>query len=285
MIKPETFSIIYEDKHIICVDKNNNVLSQADSSKRKNILDDIKEYIKVRDNKEGNVFLALVHRLDYLTSGLMVFAKRSKSASRLSDYIRQKNFDKYYLLVVDENKAIMGNYNQDKLNECSNNRLPKTNHIKLSVKSEDEDNLYSYGIMEDYLIKKDDQRVYVADNEKGGAKFSKLAYKRLVRKDGLALYMVLLITGRQHQIRVQFSSRGLFLLGDDRYARTERAKAYQNLSLHSFAMSFLHPMDRELLFIRTDIPSRDGFLLFNDFLKNVNLDLECKFLKDLAEAN
>ena len=200
--------ILYEDNHIIVVFKPINILSQSDITGDLDMLTIIKEYIKEKYNKPGNVYLGLVHRLDRVTSGIMVFAKTSKAASRLSNQIREKSISKDYLAII---------------------------HGKID----------NEGIYEDYLLKKDDFSTIV---DKTG-KYAKLSYELLEYNEekDLSLVSVHLDTGRHHQIRVQFSSRGYPLLGDKRYGNDN----YNELGLCAYKLSFIHPVTKELMkFIR-----------------------------------
>lgn len=170
-------NILYEDNHIIVVEKKINIPVQEDESKDKDLLTIIKEYIKETKNKSGNVYLGLVHRLDRPVGGVMVFAKTSKAASRLSEQIRTNKIHKKYYAVVE-------------------GKLPKE------------------GILKDKLLK-DTKRNMVTVSSKG--KDAELSYKVIDTKDNLNLVDINLKTGRSHQIRVQFSSRNNPLYGDQRY--------------------------------------------------------------------
>ncbi len=196
--------ILYEDNHIIVVFKPINILSQSDITGDIDMLTMIKEYIKVKYHKPGNVYLGLVHRLDRVTSGVMVFAKTSKAASRLSNEIRNNNIKKDYLAII---------------------------HGKINNR----------GVYEDYLLKKDDFSTVV--NDKG--KYAKLTYELLEydKENDLSLLNVHLETGRHHQIRVQFSSRGYPLLGDKRYGKDN----VDELGLCSYHLSFIHPVTKKLM--------------------------------------
>ena len=175
----QNLHVIYEDNHIIVVEKPVNIPSQGDKTGDKDMLTIIKEYIKEKYNKPGEVYLGLVHRLDRPVGGVMVFAKTSKAASRLSDEIRKNNFHKTYYAVVE-------------------GTLPKE------------------GKFEDYLIKNEKENIsYVSTKEKG--KYSCLEYTLISSKNNLSLVKINLITGRSHQIRVQFSSRHHPLVGDSKY--------------------------------------------------------------------
>ena len=170
-------NIIYEDNHIIVVEKPVNMLSQSDNTKDLDLQTALKMYIKEKYHKPGNVYIGLVHRLDRPTGGLMVFARTSKSASRLSEEIRNKNFKKSYLAVI-------------------------------NGKTKEKDTL------EDYLEKQGNISV-ISTKEKG--KYAKLCYELIAYKDNLSLVKINLETGRNHQIRLQFKSRNMPLYGDNKY--------------------------------------------------------------------
>ena len=170
-------NIIYEDNHIIVVEKPINMLSQSDNTKDLDLQTALKMYIKEKYQKPGNVYIGLVHRLDRPTGGLMVFARTSKAASRLSEEIRNKNFKKSYLAVI-------------------------------NGKTKKQDTL------EDYLEKTGNISI-ISNKEKG--KYAKLNYELIAYKDNLSLVKVNLETGRNHQIRLQFKSRNMPLYGDNKY--------------------------------------------------------------------
>lgn len=172
-------NVLYEDNHIIVVEKEANILSQGDITKDKDLLTIVKEYIKDKYNKPGNVYCGLVHRLDRPVGGIMVFAKTSKAASRLSTQIRNHELKKKYLAIVNGIiKEDYGEYND------SLKKLPNGNSV-------------------------------VADD----GKESSLEFKVLERnkKVNKTLVEINLKTGRHHQIRVQFASRNHPLCGDQRY--------------------------------------------------------------------
>ncbi len=199
--------IIYEDNHILVVIKPQNVPSQEDISKDKDMLSMLKEYIKVRDNKPGNVFVGLVHRLDRPTGGVMVFAKTSKAASRLSDQIRNGDFEKNYLAVL--------------------NGIPreKRGHLVHFLKKNEVDNLVS-----------------IVPSLTTGAKKAELDYSVLDTKDDLSLVTVHLLTGRGHQIRVQMSAIKCPVFGDQKYGVKDEKN---NLALWAYNLQFAHPITKE----------------------------------------
>ena len=170
-------NIIYEDNHILVVEKNPNILVQADNTNDIDLLTMIKTYLKDKYNKPGNVYLGLVHRLDRPVGGVMVFAKTSKAASRLSEQVRTHQFEKIYHAVV-----------------CGKAR--------------------ETDVLKDYLLK--DEKTNIVRVDKRG-KEAILNYELIKYEDKLSLVKIKLETGRSHQIRVQFSSRHLPLWGDQKY--------------------------------------------------------------------
>ena len=212
-------NILYEDNHLLVVEKPANVLVQADNTNDMDMLTMLKVYLKEKYNKPGNVYLGLVHRLDRPVSGIMVFAKTSKAASRLSEQIRNKTFKKTYFAVV----------------------LGK---IKKS------------GVFVDKL-EKDLTKNIVRVSDSG--KYSELSYKLLDYKDGLSLVLIDLKTGRPHQIRVQFASRGFPLYGDQKYGGD---MVKDQIALFAGKIEFVHPTTKEKLIFELDIPNRYPFNLF-----------------------
>lgn len=197
-------NILYEDKSIIVVVKPSGVLSQSDGSNSEDMITIIKEYIKEKYQKPGNVFLGLVHRLDKPVAGIMVFAKNSKAASRLSEQIRVNDMQKNYYAVI---HGIMPN---------------------------------KEGILVDKIEKIDNKKVLL--NTKNG-KEAKLEYKVIKEEENLSLVDIHLITGRYHQIRLQFSSRGYPLYGDGLYG----SNVNSDLALYAYKLSFYHPITKEQL--------------------------------------
>ncbi len=175
-----TLNILYEDNHMIGVVKPSGVLSQGDGSSVPDMLSIIGDYIKKRDQKPGNVFVGLVHRLDRNVGGTMIFAKTSKGASRLSESMRNGAFFKGYYVLTEN---------------------------RLSSKD---------GFLVNYLWKDEKQnRVY----ERKDGKLSRLFYQYIGSDNGLNLYFAIPITGRTHQIRAQFAFAGAPLVGDRKYGR------------------------------------------------------------------
>lgn len=207
MIEPK---IIYEDNHIIVVIKPQNISVQADSSGDLDMLTMIKEFIKVRDKKPGNVYLGLVHRLDRPTGGVMVFAKTSKSASRLSNELKAKQLKKKYLCVV-----------------CGRPKIVE-NRLTTYLKKDEKNNI-----------------VHIAPQTEDGSKEAILDYKVLSTKNKLSLIEVNLITGRSHQIRVQMSKQlGVPIFADLKYGDNEHIG---QLALWAYQLEFVHPVTKEIM--------------------------------------
>lgn len=211
--------ILYEDNHLLIVKKPVNVPVQGDESGDKDLLTLLKEDIKKRYNKPGNVFLALVHRLDRPVGGVIVFAKTSKAASRLSDLIRKNEFEKKYLTIV--------------------RGKPKEEKARLI----------------DYLVKnRKENIVNVANENTPHAKKAILEYELIGHKNDLSLLQVNLITGRPHQIRVQFATRGNPIYGDQKYGAKVNQHG-QQIALWSYGLAFKHPTKDETIKILSEPPN------------------------------
>ena len=222
MAELQKINVIYEDNHLLVVEKPVNMPVCEDESRDLDLLNVLKNYIKDKYNKPGNVYLGLVHRLDRPVGGVMVFAKTSKAASRLSSQVSNHELKKTYLAVV-----------------CG--------------KTPDKGKLF------DYLIKDNKKNMsYVTDNNNG--KEARLSYERLGYKDGFSLVEISLETGRSHQIRVQFSSRGFPLVGDAKYNKNHDGKT--NVALFAKKLEFAHPISKEVLSFELDMPNRYPFNLF-----------------------
>lgn len=212
--------IIYEDNHLLVVLKPINIPVQEDDSKDLDMLTYLKKYLKEKYNKPGNVYLGLVHRLDRPVSGIMVFAKTSKATSRLSEQIRNHTFKKEYMAVL-----------------CG--KTPKKD------------------ILVDKLLKNPKTNTTVV-SEKG--KEAILSYELIEYKNNYSLVKINLETGRSHQIRVQFSSRGYPLYGDQRY--NKKALPKQQIALFANRLEFIHPVTKEKLFFEEELPNFEPWNIF-----------------------
>ena len=175
-------NVIYEDNHLLVVEKPINIPTQEDNTKDKDLLTILKKYIKEKYNKPGNVYLGLVHRLDRPVGGIMVFARTSKAASRLSEQVRNKTFKKTY------NAVVIGD-------------------------------IENTGKLKDNLLK--DEKRNIVKVDKNG-KEAILNFKKLNYKNNMSLVEINLQTGRSHQIRVQMANHGYPLFGDQKYNKTAK---------------------------------------------------------------
>ena len=213
--KMSRLNVLYEDNHIIVVVKPYNVLSQGDSTKDKSIMDMVKEYIKVKYNKPGNVYLGLVHRLDRPVGGIMVFARSSKAASRLTKSFNEHSIIKKYLAIV---------------------------HGKIN----------GTGEFVDYIKKESNGNSIISDDgKKSILEYEAISYDK---EDNCSLVSIDLKTGRHHQIRVQFASRGHYLLGDQRYGVLDNTQ----ICLFAYYLSFVHPVTRKVMEFKY-YPSKEGY--------------------------
>ena len=224
MEKYQNISILYEDNHLLVVNKPANMPVCLDSSNDIDLLSKLKEYLKIKYNKPGNVYLGLVHRLDRPVEGIMVFAKTSKASSRLSNQITNNKFHKTYYAVVEN-----------------------------SPKKED--------TLIDYLYKDESTNTSYVTNETKGKK-SILEYKLIAKKNNLNLVKINLLTGRHHQIRVQFSHHGYPLYGDHKYNKKFIKDNKSNIALIAKQLSFYHPITNELLTFEINLPNRYPYTLF-----------------------
>ena len=205
----QKLNVIYEDNHIIVVEKPVNIPSQGDKTGDLDMLTLVKRYIKEKYNKPGEVYLGLVHRLDRPVGGVMVFARTSKAAARLSEQVRNKDFKKKYLVIVD------GKFEKNK------------------------------GTLEDYLLK--NEKTNTSKVVKEGTKNAKLAildYEVLKYNEeiNLSVVKVNLHTGRHHQIRVQMANAGHSICGDQKYGTRGRGK---QICLWAYELTILHPITKE----------------------------------------
>ena len=200
--------IVYEDNHIIVVLKPQGVPTCGDESGDDSLLEGVRRYLKVTYEKPGNVYVGLIHRLDRPTGGVMVFAKTSKAASRLSEQMRGGDFENKYFTVL------------------------------VGTPKEPQKTLVNY-------LKKNpvNNMVYLCPPTTDGAKMASLDYRVLQEREGLCLAEVRLHTGRTHQIRVQMAGIGHPVYGDMRYGGENAKKGW--LALWAYSLSFTHPVTKE----------------------------------------
>lgn len=218
--------VLYEDNHVLVAVKPPNMLSQADSTGDSDMLTEMKAYIRERYHKPGNVYLGLVHRLDRPVGGLMVFARTSKAAGRLSAQMREHELGREYLCVA-----------------CGETPEEFT--------------------LTDYLIKDEiKNRVVVCEADVKGGKLAVLHGRRIAAREGTSLCAIRLETGRSHQIRVQLSNIGAPLWGDNRYGYGIPG---QQIALWGYRLTFRHPVTREKMTFHA-MPEGGVWNLYADLL-------------------
>ena len=221
--------VVYEDNHIIIVDKCSGEIVQGDKTGDKPLSDTVKEYIKQKYNKPGNVFLGVVHRLDRPVSGLVVFVKTSKALSRLNDMFRTGDVHKTYWAIVKRR------------------------------------DIATEGTLTDWLTRNERQnKSYAHEREVPGAKKAVLKYKVRAVADNYMLIEVTLLTGRHHQIRCQLSHMGCPIKGDLKYG-APRSNPDGSISLLSRRVEFVHPVSKENIVAYADVPDDR---LWNDLSAN-----------------
>ena len=230
-IKGKSIPIVFEDNHLLVVIKPPNIPSQADDSKDDDMLSLLKLYIKEKYQKPGDVYLGLVHRLDRPAGGLMVFARTSKAASRLSEAMRNKEFSKKYFAVV--------------------NGVPSIEKNRLV----------------DYLLKDEtNNTVKVVNAKVKGAQEAILEYQMQQSDSHFSLVKINLLTGRPHQIRVQMANTGYPLYGDQKYGEHQN-KTGQQLALWSCEITLEHPVKKEIMTFRSIPDRREPWSRFQIILK------------------
>lgn len=211
-------NILYEDNHLIIVNKMPGELVQGDESGDRTLADDVKDYLRVTYNKKGNVYLGIPHRLDRPTSGIVVYAKTDKALIRLNEMFRSSSVKKIYWAVVD--------------------RKP----------------LKDEGELVHYIVRNSETNKSIAYNkEVKGSKVARLSYKVLASSDRYHLIEIFLHTGRHHQIRAQLKAIGVHIKGDLKYG-AERSNSDGGISLHARKVSFIHPVKKEELTVTAPPP-------------------------------
>lgn len=224
-----TLNIVYEDNHLIAINKKSGQLVQADNTNDLSLPDIIKKYLKDKYNKPGDVFCGVIHRLDRPVTGLVLFAKTSKALERMSAQFKEREIQKTYWAIV------------------------KTKPIVEAAR------------LENFLIKDTAKNKSRITYKKEGANLAVLDYKYLVSSDKYHLLEVKPITGRHHQIRVQLSSKGYPIKGDLKYG-FDRSNEDGSICLHARMLEFTHPVKKDAVILLADPPNDP---LWNYFLKKV----------------
>lgn len=211
-------TVLYEDNHIIIVNKTTSEIVQGDKTGDKPLSETVKEWLKEKYNKPGNVFCGVTHRLDRPVSGIVVFAKTSKALPRLNKMFQEKDIKKTYWAI--------------------SKNAPKE----------------PIGTLTDYLVRNEKQnKSYAYDTEKPNSKKAILHYKLIAKSDKYNLLEVDLETGRHHQIRCQLAKIGCVIKGDLKYG-ADRSNPDGGISLHARSISFMHPVSKKLIEVTAPVP-------------------------------
>lgn len=224
-------NILFEDNHIIAVNKNPGEIVQEDKTGDNPLFEKVKEYIRVKYNKPGEAFLGVIHRIDRPVSGIVLFAKTGKALERMNEMFREKTIQKIYLAVV-------------------KNKPPKEQDVLVHYLTRDE--------------KKNLARAH--NQEVHGSKRCELSYSLLAASDNYFLLEVNPITGRHHQIRVQLSKINCPIKGDIKYG-SKRTNPDGSIHLHARQIDFIHPVKKEPIRLLADPPSEP---LWNSFVQQLN---------------
>ena len=212
-------TVVYEDNHIIIVNKTASEIVQGDKTGDVPLSETVKQYLKEKYHKPGNVFIGVTHRLDRPVSGLVVFAKTSKALSRLNEMFRNGEVKKTYWAIVKQTPA------------------------------------ETEGELVNYLVRNEKQnKSYAYDTEKPGSKKAILHYRLIARSDNYCLLEVDLKTGRHHQIRCQLAKMGCPIKGDLKYG-FPRSNPDGSICLHARRVRFVHPVSKELIDVVAPVPS------------------------------
>jgi 23S rRNA pseudouridine1911/1915/1917 synthase len=220
--------ILYEDNHIIAINKKSSQIVQSDKTGDEPLVELLKNYIKQRDNKPGNVYIGVVHRLDRPVGGVIIFAKTSKSLIRLNDMFRAGEIRKTYLAIV--------------------KNAPPKEHDTLTH----------------YLYRNEQQnKSYPYDFPKKNTKEARLEYTVMGKSDNYIMLKIRLFTGRHHQIRCQLAAIGSPIKGDLKYG-FDRSNKDASISLIAYSISFIHPVKQEPVSITAPFPNTDVWNFFNN---------------------
>ena len=214
--------IVFEDNHLLIINKKAGQLVQGDKTGDESLLDSIKNFIKKRDDKPGNVFLGLVHRIDRPTSGLVIYAKTSKALSRLTQMVKNREIKKTYWAIVPKEM------------------IPQSQRLVHYLKKNEKNN-----------------KAIVFPKETEGAKNAILTYTIIKVLNNYQLLEIDLETGRHHQIRAQFSKIGIPIKGDLKYG-APRSNQDGGISLHARRLEFEHPVTKNNLIVEANVPQTDS---------------------------
>lgn len=233
-------NVIFEDNHLLITDKPSGILTQGDYTGEKTFLDEAKEYIKTKYCKSGNVFLGTVHRLDRQVSGLLAFARTSKAASRLSEEFRNRKTKKIYIAVIHKNSR----YIPDMVHSLSG------------------------------YIKRIHDKSFISEKKTGDSQDCSLKFYIAAENERFYLAVIKLETGRKHQIRAQMSHADMSVAGDEKYGSSIKTDG-DSILLHSYFLEFNHPVKKEPVSFKSDIPERFYALIKIDADLQKKIDYLC----------
>lgn len=216
--------ILFEDNHIIIINKKAGQLVQGDKTGDISLLDEVKSYIKLKYSKPGNVFAGLVHRIDRPTSGIVIFAKTSKALTRLTEMIKKREIKKTYWAVVKKNE------------------IPETQRLVHYLKKNEKNNKAI---------------IYNTLSAQSGSKEAILTYKIIKKSDHYLLLEIDLETGRHHQIRAQLSAIKCPIKGDLKYG-ADRSNSDGSIHLLARKIEFIHPIKKEKIVLKAPVPENDN---------------------------
>lgn len=231
MSKEKPLNILFEDNHLIIVNKNSGDIVQSDKTGDKPLVDMVKEYIKIKYKKPGDVFLGIPHRIDRPTTGIVIFCRNSRSLERMNQMFKDKAISKTYWAIV-----------KDK---------PPADSAKLI-----------------HFMKRNEQqnKSYASDKKTEGSQRAELDYKIIASSDRYFLLEIDLHTGRHHQIRAQLSKIGSPIKGDLKYGY-DRSNEDASISLHARKVSFIHPSKKTMMEIVAPVPDDKLWKFFEDKLR------------------
>ena len=216
--------ILFEDNHIIIINKKAGQLVQGDKTGDTSLLDEVKSYIKQKYSKPGNVFAGLVHRIDRPTSGIVIFAKTSKALTRLTEMIKKREIKKTYWAVVKKNE------------------IPETQRLVHYLKKNEKNNKAI---------------IFNTSSAQSGSKEAILTYKIIKKSDHYLLLEIDLETGRHHQIRAQLSAIKCPIKGDLKYG-ADRSNSDGSIHLLARKIEFIHPIKKEKIILEAPVPENDN---------------------------
>jgi 23S rRNA pseudouridine1911/1915/1917 synthase len=234
-----TIRILYEDNHLLVVNKLPGEIVQGDKTGDEPMVESLKSYIKVKYNKPGEVFLGVVHRLDRPVSGAVIFARTSKALSRMNELLKNREIRKVYWAICPHRKLDSWTVGQLDKTELSNRptvQLPNWTHLTHYLKRNELQN-----------------KSYVFDHPGEGRQKAGLKYRKIASGDRYDLIEVELLTGRHHQIRAQLAAIGSPIKGDLKYG-SPRSNPDGSISLHARLVEFIHPVSKELISIEAPVP-------------------------------